>query len=69
MSLFRPLKGDRLGFVYETFPFQHMFNAPFQCGTNIDNSNAIAVEGIEYMEGDVIVMYSDGLADNIYRSG
>ena len=21
------------------------------------------------MEGDVVVMYSDGLADNIYRSG
>jgi hypothetical protein len=33
MIIFRPLKGDRLGYVYETKPFQHMFNAPAQCGT------------------------------------
>jgi len=67
--IFRPLKGDRLSFLYETFPAQHMFNAPFQCGTNVDNSNAIAIEGIEYMEGDIIVLFSDGFSDNVFRSG
>ena len=69
VAIFRPIAGDRLKFVYETFPGQHAFNAPYQCGTNVDNSNGVAVEGVEYMEGDIIVAYSDGFADNVYRSG
>ena len=46
-----------------------MFNAPFQCGTNVDNSNMMVLEGVEYREGDIIVAYSDGFADNVFRSG
>ena len=29
----------------------------------------LTVDVIEYEEGDVILMYSDGFSDNVYRSG
>ena len=69
VAIFRPIEGDRLKFVHETRSVSHSFNAPYQCGANVDNSNAVSLEAIEYQDGDVIVAYSDGFSDNVFRSG
>ena len=70
VAVFRPTEGDRLRYVYETNPAQHSFNAPYQCGIRIaNNGQDLALEGVEYQDGDVLVLYSDGFADNVFRSG
>ena len=69
VAIFRPVAGDRLEFVYETEPAQHMFNNPFQCGVNHDGEGHAPLEGVEYKDGDVLILYSDGFSDNVYRGG
>ena len=47
-----------------------MFNFPYQCGTSGDDPGRAAQKfEHEFMDGDVVLLYTDGYHDNIYSSG
>ncbi len=46
---------------------QHSFNFPFQVGTNGDNPELADFKDIRVNKGDIIIMGSDGLFDNVYE--
>lgn len=54
--------------IFRTEEQQHYFNCPYQCGTR--SRPGFANKAQSYMhnvkEGDLIVMGSDGLLDNLY---
>jgi protein phosphatase PTC7 len=45
---------------------QHSFNMPFQIGTHGDSPGSAKCEQIATKEGDLIVVASDGLLDNVW---
>jgi protein phosphatase PTC7 len=53
--------------VYATAPQQHYFDCPYQLSSeNAQTADDAAVYELSVLEGDVIVMGSDGLFDNVY---
>lgn len=76
--VFRRLPSDQLVCVYRTQDILHSFNAPFQLGVfppemgpgayNDKPSDADVgnLTGLEIMDGDIIVMATDGLFDNLF---
>lgn len=54
---------------YRTKEQQHSFNFPFQLGPNSQNTPKDAcLEEFQVHEGDILVMASDGLFDNLFDS-
>jgi protein phosphatase PTC7 len=47
---------------------QHSFNFPFQCGTNGDDPMKAESLAHPVNHGDIIVLGSDGLWDNLHRA-
>lgn len=45
----------------------HGFNFPFQLGTDGDKVDSAWTKIIQVQDKDIIVMYSDGLSDNLYE--
>ncbi len=46
----------------------HQFNFPYQCGTHGDNPEEAVTNVHNIKEGDLIVLATDGLWDNLYES-
>ncbi len=60
-------EGYRYFPIYHSKPLEHYFNQPAQLGTEIANSSmAIEVEH-EIKGGELIIMYSDGVRENLFR--
>ena len=53
---------------FESKEQQHSFNFPFQCGTNGDDPNKAFTLAHKVEHGDIIVLGSDGLWDNLHRT-
>ena len=53
---------------YESKEQQHSFNFPFQCGTNGDDPNKAQAMAHKVKHGDIIVLGTDGLWDNLHRT-
>ncbi|KAF3454856.1 hypothetical protein FNV43_RR05304 [Rhamnella rubrinervis] len=54
--------------VFSTSPQEHSFDCPFQLSSEVVGQTYLdaMVSNVELMEGDVIVMGSDGLFDNVF---
>eukprot|EP00033_Pygsuia_biforma_P000215 GCRY01000270.1.p1 GENE.GCRY01000270.1~~GCRY01000270.1.p1 ORF type:complete len:505 (+),score=96.45 GCRY01000270.1:104-1618(+) len=53
--------------VLKTNPLLHSWNFPFQVGTNGDNLNNTQLSEVQIEEGDVIVVCTDGVLDNLFE--
>lgn len=64
-SGFIVIRGDRV--LYRTKEQQHRFNFPFQLGkTSKDKPDNSDVDRIPVQSGDIVVVGTDGLFDNLY---
>lgn len=62
-------EGVRPVVAYKTIPQMHYFNCPFQLGGSSPDSPDQATKiKVPLMSGDVVVLASDGLYDNVYDS-
>lgn len=63
--VFRPSSSD---FVFKTSEQWHWFDCPRQLGTNSPDTPVAdaAVSKIELEDGDIIIMATDGLPDNLW---
>jgi protein phosphatase PTC7 len=53
--------------ILQTHEQQHQFNKPYQVGTEGDNPASALKHHMQLSEGDVIVLGSDGLWDNLSK--
>ena len=60
-------KDHPLVIEFESKEQQHSFNFPYQVGTNGDDPNKGEINAHNVKHGDIIVVGSDGLWDNIHR--
>lgn len=58
---------SQLGLINKSQEVLHGFNFPFQLGTEGDSANTGDKKKIKVQENDLIVVYSDGLSDNLYE--
>lgn len=64
-SGFMVIRGNRI--IHKTKEQQHSFNFPYQLGTgSTDRPEHATVANITIEEGDIVVLGSDGLWDNLY---
>ncbi|EKX45368.1 hypothetical protein GUITHDRAFT_152698, partial [Guillardia theta CCMP2712] len=55
--------------VYQTVPQMHYFNCPFQLGGNSPDTVDLATRiRVPLASGDIVIIASDGLYDNVYDS-
>ncbi|KAG5188940.1 phosphatase 2C-like domain-containing protein [Tribonema minus] len=67
LAVLRRDLSKRMFVAYRTTPQQHRFNMPYQLGTNSTDTPADAVQFRFYTRpGDVIVLATDGLFDNLF---
>ncbi|XP_038705622.1 probable protein phosphatase 2C 26 isoform X4 [Tripterygium wilfordii] len=54
--------------IFSTSPQEHYFDCPYQLSSEMAGQTYLdaVVSGMELMEGDIIVMGSDGLFDNVF---
>lgn len=45
----------------------HGFNFPFQLGTGGDSPDSADFDVIDVMDGDLILLYTDGVSDNLFE--
>lgn len=62
----RVIRGDRI--IFSTSPQEHYFDCPYQLSSEMVGQTYLdaVVSRVEVMEGDTIVMGSDGLFDNVF---
>ncbi|PNT57122.1 hypothetical protein POPTR_001G282500v4 [Populus trichocarpa] len=62
----RAIRGDRI--IFSTSPQEHYFDCPYQLSSEMVGQTYLdaVVSRVEVMEGDTIVMGSDGLFDNVF---
>lgn len=53
--------------IHKSEDMQHSFNQPFQIGTNGDDPRDADIRSYRINEGDIVIVGSDGLFDNIYN--
>ncbi|GAV58674.1 hypothetical protein CFOL_v3_02207 [Cephalotus follicularis] len=55
--------------IYSTFPQQHYFDCPYQLSSKVVSQTYLdaAVSNVELVEGDIVVMGSEGLFDNVFN--
>lgn len=53
--------------MYCSQPQEHSFNFPVQIGTNGDNPLVAKEEEVDLQEGDLVIVGTDGLFDNVYK--
>lgn len=53
--------------IFRSEEQQHSFNFPFQIGTRGDDPAGAEVQSHEVLPGDVVIVGSDGLFDNLYN--
>ncbi|XP_058198779.1 probable protein phosphatase 2C 1 isoform X2 [Rhododendron vialii] len=56
--------------IFSTFPQEHYFDCPYQLSSEVVGQTYIdaTMSSVQLTEGDIIVMGSDGLFDNIFNS-
>jgi len=55
--------------AYKTVPQMHYFNCPFQLGTTSPDTPDLATKlRVPLLTGDIVILASDGLYDNVYES-
>ncbi|KAF7119434.1 hypothetical protein RHSIM_Rhsim13G0064900 [Rhododendron simsii] len=56
--------------IFSTFPQEHYFDCPYQLSSEVVGQTYIdaTMSSVQLTEGDIIVMGSDGLFDNIFDS-
>jgi len=62
-------KYETLRPIFETIDQLHGFNFPYQLASKKyggDDASLAICSSLELQEGDIIVLYSDGLADNLF---
>ena len=64
----KTVRDDDLNIFYESKEQQHAFNFPYQVGTNGDNPNKAESNAHNVKNGDILVVGSDGLWDNLHRN-
>lgn len=52
--------------VFKSSPQQHRFNMPYQLSANIDNTYLMQRNEHTVISGDIIILGSDGLFDNLF---
>lgn len=62
----KPGKENSLSVVYRSTEQQHSFNFPFQIGSQGDNPNVACTQSHQVQKGDILVLGTDGLFDNLY---
>lgn len=67
MILRKEATKDDLSIEYESKEQQHSFNFPFQVGTNGDDPKKGETNAHKVMDGDILIVGSDGLWDNMHR--
>jgi len=53
--------------IFSSNPQEHMFNVPYQVGSDSDSINDALRYSVEVEPGDTIIMGSDGLFNNVYE--
>lgn len=61
-------KDDTVEVAHRSTSVLHGFNFPFQIGTHGDEPKTGHYEAMEVRDKDVIVMFTDGVSDNLYES-
>ena len=61
-------KNDTVEIAHRSTAVIHGFNFPFQIGTHGDEPKSGHYEAMEVKDKDVIVMFTDGVSDNLYES-
>jgi protein phosphatase PTC7 len=64
--LFRPQADGELGKLFRSKEQQYSFNFPYQCGTGAELPYQAEDKDHEVQDGDIIVMGSDGMFDNLF---
>ena len=54
--------------IYSSYPQEHLFNVPYQVGSNGDSLEDALQYSVEVEPGDTIIMGSDGLFNNVYET-
>lgn len=54
-------------YIYCSQPQEHSFNFPMQIGTHGDNPLLAKEEEVQLEEGDLVILGTDGLFDNMYK--
>ncbi|CAG9327147.1 unnamed protein product [Blepharisma stoltei] len=60
-------KDENITLVAKSKEVTHDFNFPFQLGTNGDDPNKASFETFEVQDKDIIIMYTDGVGDNLHE--
>ena len=62
-------EADKLKLKYKSPSYQKAFNMPYQCGTKQDSRSAPVIKMLEQevKDFDIVMVYSDGLDDNLYE--
>ena len=61
-------EADKLVLKYKSPSYQKAFNMPYQCGT-LQKDSVPVIKQLEHevKDGDIVMVYSDGLDDNLYE--
>lgn len=63
-------EGGKFKKVFRSSEQQRDFNFPYQCGTGHENETFDAEDAAhEVQDKDIILMFSDGISDNMYDAG
>jgi len=60
-------EGDKVELVGKSEEVLHSFNFPYQLGTHGDSTKEASLANFEVKDKDLVVMYTDGISDNVYQ--
>ena len=64
--ILRGSSDDCYSIIHESKSHQHSFNFPYQIGTHGDDPSCAVFEKLKVQKGDIVVMGTDGLFDNVF---
>lgn len=65
--LYRPDSNGGLNQLFRSKEQQHSFNFPYQCGTGAELPYAAFDTEHEVQDNDIMIMFSDGVSDNLFE--